>query len=75
MFSRFIRIAKLTPVAVDSIYQELTGDTSAPPNLELRQRLQLATEGLEDILTDLRHNNPGGQKYEAFWKEMELVLK
>ncbi len=61
---------------MESMYKELTGDSSHPSNRLAQQRIQIALTGEIDLITDFRHCNPGrpNEKYDVFWSEMELVI-
>ena len=80
-FNKFGRLSSnLTPIAFRYIYKDLTGDHSAPANLdqaEIEKRVRLLVDMEDaDVVLDLRHLNSGRKSmYDAFWDESSKFIQ
>ena len=80
-FRRFGRLTpKLSSVAFNYMYKELTGDQSAAKNIdqaEIERRVKMIVD-MEDVdaIIDLRHLNSGRKGiYDVFWQECSKFLQ
>jgi hypothetical protein len=62
---------------MEMIYKELTLDASAAAHPETQERLRLIFLGNPDLLSDLRHLNPGrpGGKYDPFFEALPGLVE
>ena len=80
-FNKFGRLSSnLTPIAFRYFYKDLTGDHSAPANLdqaEIEKRVRLLVDMEDaDVVLDLRHLNSGRKSmYDAFWDESSKFIQ
>ena len=80
-FRRFGRLTpKLSSVAFNYMYKELTGDQSAAKNIdqaEIERRVKMIVD-MEDVdaIIDLRHLNSGRKGiYDVFWQECSKFIQ
>lgn len=69
-------VARVTPSIVETIYQEISHDSSAPSNPLMNQCIQVALLGESGIIVDLRTLNSGrpGDNFEEFFSKMEEAV-
>lgn len=73
MFKDKIRnIANIQPALLDFIYSELAIDAAAMAHPEMMERLRIISLGESELMSDLRHLNPGrpNDKYDAFFSKL-----
>lgn len=73
MFQDKIRnIANIQPALLDFIYSELAIDAAAMAYSEMMERLRIISLGESELMSDLRHLNPGrpNDKYDAFFSKL-----
>ena len=61
---------------MEAIYSEISNDASAPTNLLMNQRIQVALQGEPGIIVDLRTLNSGrpGDNFEVFFSKMQEAV-
>ena len=74
---RLSHVASVLPAVSDLIYKELALDATAADHPVTHDRVKLIFLGDQDLISDLRHLNPGrpGNKYDEFFSAMSEIVE